>query len=63
MLNKTESARQRYVQLKELISKIQHAENGNLIPNNQKEFDDVKREIEDLEKEYPDFNFFKNSEL
>lgn len=63
MLSKRENAHQRYVQLKELISKIQHAENGNLVPNNQKEFDEVKKEIENLENEYPDFDFFRNSKL
>ena len=51
--------RQRYAQLTEHINNIQHVENGNLVPKDQKEFDAVKREIEDLEREHPGFNFFK----
>lgn len=57
---KEKKDRQRYAQLKKHINNIQHVENGNLVPNDQKEFDAVQQEIEDLERENPGFNFFKS---
>lgn len=57
---KEKKDRQRYAQLKEHINNIQHVENGNLVPNDKKEFDAVQQEIEDLERENPGFNFFKS---
>jgi hypothetical protein len=62
-MNKEKDALKRYREAKLRITKNQHAVNGELVPTNQQEINEAIKEIKALEKEYPHFNFFKNSNL
>lgn len=53
-----EETYQKYIELKKQLSESVRAVDGNLIPINQEEFNSIKSDIENLEKQYPHLNFY-----